>query len=51
MASKYSRFSTFFSSDNYFSADKDCVNLFNSFDKLLNVVRILQEYKSNAKKL
>lgn len=40
-ANKYARFSTFFSNDNYFNADKDSLNNNNAFDKLLNVERIV----------
>ncbi|CAK81587.1 unnamed protein product (macronuclear) [Paramecium tetraurelia] len=49
-ASKYSRFLTFFSNDNYFNVDKECTNNFNSFDKLLNVERSLQEVQANLQK-
>lgn len=38
-AYKYSRFLTFFSNDNYFNIEKECINSFNSFDKLLYVER------------
>ncbi|CAD8128132.1 unnamed protein product [Paramecium sonneborni] len=41
-ANQYSRFSTFFSNDNYFNADKESVNNFNAFDKLLPVDRIVR---------
>ncbi|CAD8127425.1 unnamed protein product [Paramecium sonneborni] len=41
-ANQYSRFSTFFSNDNYFNADKESVNNFNAFDKLLSVERIVR---------
>ncbi|CAK67878.1 unnamed protein product (macronuclear) [Paramecium tetraurelia] len=41
-ANQYSRFSTFFSNDNYFNADKDSVNNFNAFEKLLPVERLVR---------
>ncbi|CAD8209470.1 unnamed protein product [Paramecium octaurelia] len=41
-ANQYSRFSTFFSNDNYFNADKESVNNFNAFEKLLPVERLVR---------
>ncbi|CAD8211790.1 unnamed protein product [Paramecium pentaurelia] len=41
-ANQYSRFSTFFSNDNYFNADKESINNFNAFEKLMPVERIVR---------